>query len=138
MGGANSGNDFDLSMPFNERLKFTNNQVFITVMFESAQAFKNIDEIASIDGIDAITLGYQDLAQDLGVLGSDDQDRIIDEKRHQILKASKKYGKTCSMLVNSIEQAEKWKKEGVLLLNFSSDVSVLMEGYKSAIEKITK
>ena len=85
-----------------------------------------------------ITLGYQDLAQDLGVLGSDDQDRIIDEKRHQILKASKKYGKTCSMLVNSIEQAEKWKKEGVLLLNFSSDVSVLMEGYKSAIEKITK
>ena len=65
-------------------------------------------------------------------------DRIIDEKRHQILSASKKYGKTCSMLVNSIEQAEKWKKEGVLLLNFSSDVSVLMEGYKSAIEKITK
>ena len=42
------------------------------------------------------------------------------------------------MLVNSIEQAEKWKKEGVLLLNFSSDVSVLMEGYKSAIEKISK
>ena len=107
-------------------------------MFESAQAFENIDEISSIDGIDAITLGYQDLAQDLGVLGSDDQDRIIDEKRHQILSASKKYGKTCSMLVNSIEQAEKWKKEGVLLLNFSSDVSVLMEGYKSAIEKITK
>ncbi|MBI64440.1 MAG: hypothetical protein CL778_04115 [Chloroflexi bacterium] len=138
MGGANSGNDFDLSMPFNERLKFTNNQVFITVMFESAEAFNNIDEISSIDGIDAITLGYQDLAQDLGVLGSDDQDRIIDEKRHQILSAAKKYGKTCSMLVNSIEQAEKWKKEGVLLLNFSSDVSVLMEGYKYAIEKITK
>ena len=37
-------------------------------MFESAQAFENIDEISSIDGIDAITLGYQDLAQDLGVL----------------------------------------------------------------------
>ena len=56
----------------------------------------------------------------------------------RIQTSSKKYGKTCSMLVNSIEQAEKWKKEGVLLLNFSSDVSVLMEGYKSAIEKISK
>ena len=70
-------------------------------------------------------IGYPLLAIDRGYIS-------------RIRTSSKKYGKTCSMLVNSIEQAEKWKKEGVLLLNFSSDVSVLMEGYKSAIEKITK
>ena len=138
MGGASSGNDFDLSMPLKERLKFTNDQVFITVMFESQQAFDNIDEITSIDGIDAITLGYQDLSQDLGVLGSDDQDKIIDGKRYELLNAAKKYGKTCSMLVNSPSQAKQWRDAGVLLLNYSSDVSVLMEGYKSAIQTIKK
>ena len=138
MVGASSGNDFDLSMPLKERLKFTNDQVFITVMFESQQAFDNIDEITSIDGIDAITLGYQDLSQDLGVLGSDDQDKIIDKKRYELLNADKKYGKTCSMLVNSPSQAKQWRDAGVLLLNYSSDVSVLMEGYKSAIQTIKK
>ncbi len=137
MGGANSGNDFDVtSMPIMERFKFTNDQVFITVMFESAQAFEHVDEIASMDGIDALTLGPQDLAQDLGVFGTPDQDRVLDEKRMQIIEASNKYGKTCAMLVHSSEQARQWRDAGVLLVNYSTEISVLMDGYKSALSEI--
>ncbi len=137
MGGANSGNDFDVtSMPIMERFKFTNDQVFITVMFESAQAFEHVDEIASMDGIDALTLGPQDLAQDLGVFGTPDQDRVLDEKRMQIIEAANKYGKTCAMLVHSSEQARQWRDAGVLLVNYSTEISVLMDGYKSALSEI--
>ena len=137
MGGANSGNDFDVtSMPIMERFKFTNDQVFITVMFESAQAFEHVDEIASMDGIDALTLGPQDLAQDLGVFGTPDQDRVLDEKRMQIIDAANKYGKTCAMLVDSSEQARQWRDAGVLLVNYSTEISVLMDGYKSALSEI--
>jgi len=136
MGGATSGNDFDLSMPVMDRLKFTNDQVFITVMFESAQAFEHLDEIAAMDGIDALTLGPQDLAQDLGVFGTPDQDRVIDEKRMQIVEAANKYGKTCAMLVSSAEQARQWRDAGVLLVNYSTEVSVLMDGYRSALGEI--
>ncbi len=137
LGGANSGNDFDVtSMPIMERFKFTNDQVFITVMFESAQAFEHVDEIASMDGIDALTLGPQDLAQDLGVFGTPDQDRVLDEKRMQIIEAANKYGKTCAMLVHSSEQARQWRDAGVLLVNYSTEISVLMDGYKLALSEI--
>ena len=137
MSGASPGNDFDISgMPVMDRLKFTNDQVFITVMFESAQAFEHLDEIASMDGIDALTLGPQDLAQDLGVFGTPDQDRVLDEKRTQIVEAANKYGKTCAMLVNSAEQARKWRDAGVLLVVYSSEVNVLMDGYRSALADI--
>ncbi len=137
MGGANSGNDFDVtSMPIMERFRFTNDQVFITVMFESAQAFEHVDEIASMDGIDALTLGPQDLAQDLGVFGTPDQDRVLDEKRMQIIEAANKYGKTCAMLVHSSEQARQWRDAGVLLVNYSTEISVLMDGYKLALSEI--
>ena len=136
MGAATPGNDFDVSMPVMDRLKFTNDQVFITVMFESAQAFEHLDEIASMDGIDALTLGPQDLAQDLGVFGTPDQDRVIDEKRTQIVEAANKYGKTCAMLVNSAEQARQWRDAGVLLVNYSSEANVLLEGYRSALSDI--
>ena len=137
MSGATPGNDFDTtSMPLMDRLKFTNDQVFITVMFESAQAFEHLDEIASMDGIDALTLGPQDLAQDLGVFGTPDQDRVLDEKRTQIVEAAKKYGKTCAMLVGSPEQARRWRDAGVLLVNYSSEGNVLMDGYKSALAEI--
>ena len=136
MSGASPGNDFDVSMPVMERLKFTNDQVFITVMFESAEAFEHLDEIASMDGIDALTLGPQDLAQDLGVFGTPDQAKVLDEKRQQIVEAANKYGKTCAMLVADAEQARQWRDAGVLVVNYSTEVSVLMEGYRSALDNI--
>ena len=42
-----------------------------------------------MDGIDALTLGPADLAQDLGVFGTPDQARVIDEKRDLILDAAR-------------------------------------------------
>ncbi len=136
MSGASPGNDFDLSMPVMDRLKFTNDQVFITVMFESARGLEHLDEIASMDGIDALTLGPQDLAQDLGVFGTPDQDRILDEARIQIIEAANRHGKTCAMLVGSVERARKWHNLGALLVNYSTEVNVLLDGYKSALSEI--
>ncbi len=136
MGGATPGNDFDVSMPVIDRLKFMNDQVFITVMFESAQAFEHLEEIASMDGIDALTLGPQDLAQDLGVFGTPDQDQVLDEKRTQIVEAANRYGKTCAMLVGTAAQARKWRDAGVLIVNYSSEVNVLIDGYQSALREI--
>ena len=136
MSGTGPGNDFDTSMPVMDRLKFTNDQVFITVLLESAQAFEHLDEMASMDGIDALSLGPQDLAQDLGVFGTPDQDRVLDEKRTQIVEAANKHGKTSAMMVNSAEQAHKWYDAGVLLVNYSTEVDVLMDGYKRALAEI--
>ena len=136
MGGATPGNDFDVSMPVLYRLKFTNDQVFITVLFESAQAFEHLDEIASMDGIDSLSIGPQDLAQDLGVFGTPDQDRVLDEKRAEILAATKKYGKTCSMMATSAAQAHQLRDDGVLIVNYSSDVNMLIDGYKAALSEL--
>ena len=136
MGGATLGNDFDVSMPVLDRLKFTNDQVFITVLFESAQAFEHLDEIASMDGIDSLSIGPQDLAQDLGVFGTPDQDRVLDEKRAEILAATKKHGKTCSMMATSAEQAHQLREDGVLIVNYSSDVNMLIDGYKAALSEL--
>jgi 2-keto-3-deoxy-L-rhamnonate aldolase RhmA len=66
-------------------------------MFETA-ASDDLDAIASMDGVDALTIGPVDLAQDLGVFGTPDQARVLDEKRGLVLAAAKKHGKTCAML----------------------------------------
>jgi 2-keto-3-deoxy-L-rhamnonate aldolase RhmA len=50
-------------------------------MFESQQAFDHIDAILSMPGIHAVTLGPADLAQELGVFGTPDQGKVIDEYR---------------------------------------------------------
>ena len=117
-----------------ERRAFANRQVFVTVMFETAAAFNDLDAIAAMDGIDALTIGPADLSQDLGVSGTPDQARVLEEKRDLVLAAAKKHGKTCAMLCSSYEQAQQWKTTGALLLANSSDSEVL-RGYSAAMAR---
>ncbi len=124
------------SMPVAERRAFANEQVHVTVMFETGAAFADLDAIAAMDGIDALTLGPADLAQDLGVFGTPDQATVIDGRRTLILDAARRHRKTCAMLCFSPEQVQQWKEAGALLLAYSSDVEVLQEGFTAAMKRL--
>lgn len=134
--GHTPGTDFDLSMSPDARRDFANRQVFVTVMFETAAAFEDLDEIAAMDGIDALTIGPADLAQDLGVYGSPEQNRVLDEKRDQVLAAARRHGKACAMLCANQEQARHWKQAGALLLAYSSETEVLQTAFAQAMRAI--
>jgi 2-keto-3-deoxy-L-rhamnonate aldolase RhmA len=134
--GHSPGTDYDMTGTAAERRAFANKQVFVTVMFETAAAFNDLDTIAAMDGIDALTIGPADLAQDLGVFGSPDQAKVLDEKRDLVLAAAKKHGKTCAMLCSSQEQACQWKEAGALLLAYSSDSEILHNAYRKAMADI--
>ena len=135
-GGLSAATEFSTAGTVAERRAFANREVFVTVMLETAAAFNDLDTIAAMPGIDALTLGPADLAQDLGVFGSPDQARVLDEKRDLILQAARKHGKTGAMLVSSPEQLEQWKKAGALLLAYSSDVEMLHGGFSAAMKRI--
>jgi 2-keto-3-deoxy-L-rhamnonate aldolase RhmA len=132
MSGVGPHNDFTPGADF----AFMNEQIFITAMFESAEAFRHIDEIVGMPGIDAITLGPNDLAQELGVLGTPDQDRVIDEHRDRLIAAAKKHGKQVAMMVLSLEEAERWIQAGVQIISYSSDVAVIRSGFASAVKRL--
>lgn len=134
--GQSPGTDYDLSMTTEERRAFANREVFVTVMFETEAAFADLDAIAAMDGIDALTLGPADLAQDLGIFGSPDQGRILDERRDRVLAAARRHGKACAMLCATTEQARHWKAAGVDIIAFSSDSEVLHRAYAGAMTAI--
>jgi 2-keto-3-deoxy-L-rhamnonate aldolase RhmA len=105
-------------------------------MFESAEAFRHLDEILAIDGIDAVTLGPTDLAQELGVFGTPRQNEVLDEHRHRLIAAAARHGKHVAMLVDTVEEAERWIQAGVRLIAYSSDVAVLRSGYASVTSRL--
>ena len=135
-GGLSAATEFSTAGTVAERRAFANREVFVTVMLETAAAFDDLDTIAAMPGIDALTLGPADLAQDLGVFGSPDQARVLDEKRDLILQAARKHGKTGAMLVSSPEQLDQWKQAGALLLAYSSDTEMLHGGFSAAMKRI--
>lgn len=135
MSGTSPSSEYEFK-PAVERNKFANDQVHVTVMFETDEAFNDLDAIAATDGIDALTLGPTDLAQNLGVFGKPEMGKVLDERRDLILAAAKKHGKTCAMLVGSQEQAQQWKEAGVLLLVYKSEVEILANGFRDAMKAI--
>ena len=135
-GGLSAMTDFETAGTVAERRAFANENVFVTVMFETEAAFRDLDAIAAMDGIDALTIGPADLAQDMGIFGKPEQAKVLDEKRDLILAACKKHGKVAAMLAGSAEQAAQMKKAGALLLAYSSDVEVLHSGFSQVVAKI--
>jgi len=135
-GGLSAATEFSTEGTVAERRAFANKEVFVTVMLETAKAFDDLDEIAAMKGIDALTLGPADLAQDLGVFGKPEQAKVLDEKRDLILAAARKHGKTCAMLTHSPEQCQQWKEAGALLLAYSSDAEILHGGFSAAMKKL--
>ena len=108
-----------------------NEQVHITVMLESAIAFDNLDEIVATPGIDAVTLGPSDLAQELGIAGTADERSVIDGYRARMIESARRHGKDVAMLCNSIADAIKWANAGIKMIVISSDVAILSETYSA-------
>jgi 2-keto-3-deoxy-L-rhamnonate aldolase RhmA len=136
MGGVCPGNDFEVPTDLSSQVAFLNDQVHITVMLESAEAFRNLDEIVGTPGIDAVTLGPGDLAQELGLTGSPDRGKVINEYRERMIAAARRHGKDVAMLVSSAEEANRWIRAGVKMIVYASDVDILMTGYKAVVKQV--
>lgn len=132
MAGTGAHNDFDPTVP----LATLNEQVHVTIMLESPQAFEHLDDIVATPGIDAVTLGPSDLAQELGVFGTADEGRVIDEHRERLLTACQRHGKDMALLCGSVDQAKRWIDAGVKIIAFSSDVGVLQQAYRTIAERL--
>jgi 2-dehydro-3-deoxyglucarate aldolase/4-hydroxy-2-oxoheptanedioate aldolase len=121
-----------------EHMASTNAQVHVTVMLESRRAFERLDEIAAVPGIDALTLGPSDLAQDLGVLGTPAQRGVVDEHRRRLVDAARRHGKAVAMLTDSVEGVREMIALGATLVNYASDAAILRAGYASVVADIRR
>src|SRR5919108_265320 len=101
-----------------------------------ALAFRHLDAIVGTPGVDAVTLGPSDLAQELGVFGTPEQGRVLDEHRERLLAAAARHGKDVAMLVQTLEEAERWIAAGAEIIAYASDAAVLRSGYAAAVRRL--
>lgn len=115
-----------------------NARVHVTIMLESKRAFDRLNEIASVPGIDALTLGPTDLAQDLGVLGTPAQRQVLDDHRRRLVEAARKHGKAVAMLTDSVDGVRQMVALGATIINYSSDAAVLRSAYAATVADIKR
>jgi 2-keto-3-deoxy-L-rhamnonate aldolase RhmA len=121
-----------------EHMQAANARVHVTAMLETARAFERLDEIASVAGIDALTIGPTDLAQDLGVLGTPTQRDTLDAYRRRLVEAARKHSKAVAMLTDSIDGVRQMVALGATIINYSSDAAVLRAGYAAMTAEVRR
>jgi len=98
----------------------------IIVQFESADAVDKAEEIASVEGVDMVLIGVNDLLADLGLAGQFEHPKVHDAYARTIA-ACRKHGKHVGVggLSTRPELAAEFIAMGARLLSTGTDVQFL-------------
>lgn len=101
-------------------------EVVVMPMIETADALKNLDEILSVPGVDAIYVGPSDLSLALGYKPRLDQtDAGVVEAQKKIVAACKKHGVVAGIHNNSAAYALQMIEQGYQFVTVASDSRLL-------------
>jgi len=118
-----------------EYLKQANENTFIAVQAETAEALENIEEIAAVDGVDCIFVGPFDLSISLGIPGQVNHPIEV-EAIENIAAVCKKYNKIGGILMFDQELLTKWIKHGFRFTVYSSDINLLADAAAGAVSQL--
>jgi len=105
-------------------------EICLIVQIESRTGLDAIDEIAAVEGVDALFIGPADLAGSLGHLG----DPLHDEVQNAISDALARIaaaGKPAGIFATSPEDARKRVAAGIGMVSLGTDIGLLSSGARA-------
>ena len=100
--------------------------VIVIAQIEDAEAVDAIEEIAAVDGIDALFIGRADLTISYGVESPDDP--MVISAVERICAAGKVAGRTVGMFLGRVADVPEWRAKGASLFVLQSDQEFLLKG----------
>lgn len=107
--------------------------VYLIVQAETVAALEAIDEIAAVDGVDAVFFGPGDLAASMGKLGragDEDVTRAIDAAAAKVRAA----GKAAGVLAPTPELAERHVRNGYHFVSVANEAAMLFAGARTSAQ----
>lgn len=128
---------------FEEYVTNANGTILTIAQIETEAGLENVEEIAKVDGIDALFVGPADLSSALGMFAEWDSEEFV-EAIQPILDASATTGVPVGTLTVDIDTIDERLAQGFDFLITGKDISLLMESvdqaigdYSAALEKQT-
>ncbi len=117
-----------------EYLAKANDMITLTVQIENANiADEELDRILSIEGIDLVSSGRNDISQSLGIPGQKNDPRVL-AFEDKVIKSALAHGKMPSILVSSKEELERIKAKDVHIFTVARDAALLEKAMKSVVD----
>ena len=104
-----------------------NERLINIIQIESKLGLENVEEIASIEGVDCLWVGHFDLTNFLGIPG-DFNSVIYDDAIKRIVSAAKLNNKSLGIMVNNKEELSIYQKLGFNMIAVGTEMNILKQG----------
>jgi 2-keto-3-deoxy-L-rhamnonate aldolase RhmA len=115
-------------------VKANNVETLVAVKVESALGIQNVDEIASVPGLNAILVGPGDLAASHGVPGETWHPKVRDGIE-RTLAACSRNGVAGGPHVDSVEALTEWADRGALFMSCAFDGELLLHAARRLMQE---
>ncbi|RTL57842.1 MAG: aldolase [Rhodocyclaceae bacterium] len=109
---------------------------FLMCQIESVQAVENAADIATVDGVDGLFIGYADLALSMGL--ESPQDEQVTRAAQRVIEIGLAAGKVVGMFVANTTERDKFAALGVTCFVIGSDQSLLRNAAKALTVPVAK
>lgn len=120
-----------------ESVATSNDESFVCVQIEHADALQNLDEILSVDGVDAVMIGPYDLSASLGITAQFDHPEMI-AATAKVLAACQRYDVVPGIHVvqPNPEEVRMRYGQGYRFIAYSLDITMLLNACQEGLEQI--
>lgn len=111
-------------------------KIVVIAQIEDREAVEAIDEIAAVEGIDALFIGRADLTISLDAQTPDDP--VVVAAVERICAAGRTSGRSIGMFLSRTADIPEWRGKGASLFVLQSDQEFLLSGAKALFAAITE
>jgi len=112
-------------------MEWANAETLIVIQIETKRAVDNLEELVSVEGVDATWIGPFDLSQTLGIPGQFRHPQMA-ECYERVIEVCDKYGVAPGIHFHELEPMVEWIGRGMRLVTFKTDVNFLMTAAREA------
>lgn len=118
--------------PLKAYLPVANQNTATIIQLETAEAIHNAEKIIQIDGIDAVMIGPNDLAADLGKPGEVSSSAVLEAVEH-VAAICKTCNKPAGVITGNAQLISYSRQHGFTLFSVGSELDLLLKGGKSRV-----
>lgn len=121
--------------PIVDYMREANAQTKVFAQIETAMGVDNIDEILSVEGVDGIFVGPNDLSDDYGCIAEKTAPQIL-QAIARVGEATEKAGKTAGIITGNAAYIEKSRESGFLYYCKGSELNAIAEYCKKIVAEL--
>ena len=122
-------------MGLSDYIQYSNEEKLTIVQIEDVEAMEDIEEIASLEGIDMLFFGPADFSQSLGTPGGNAEE--VEKARVKVAEVARKHGKIAGT-VGRADGLPHLYELGYRFVSMGADVVAVGNYYKDIIKKVNE